>query len=245
MDLVTTGHPERPALDMALTGALLDAVAHGHARETVRVLRPGPTLAFGRMDRARPGFADACRVALAHGREPVIRYGGGHAAAYDPDCVLVEVIRHHEHLLGGLDERFVDMVALVQEALAPLGVTLELGELPGEYCPGRFSLHLPSGPKVAAVAQRVTRRASLTSAVVVIRGGDALRDTLKDVYGALALPLDIRTAGAIADQQPHVAVDAVAQALLETAANRYRAVPARIGPDTVRRANELVALDSL
>lgn len=39
MDLVTTGHPERPALDMVLTGVLLDAVANGRARETVRVFR--------------------------------------------------------------------------------------------------------------------------------------------------------------------------------------------------------------
>lgn len=145
----------------------------------------------------------------------------------------MEVIRHHEQLLGGLDERFLDMVTLVQEALVPLGVTLELGELPGEYCPGRFSLHLPSGPKVAGVAQRVVRRASLTTAVVVVRGGRALRDTIADVYGALELPLDIRTAGAIADQHPEIAVQAVAQALVETAVARYRAIPAQIEPDTL------------
>lgn len=174
----------------------------------------------------------------------MIRYGGGHAAAYDHDCVLVEIIRRHDQLLGGLEERFLDTVSLVQEALAPLNVTLELGELPGEYCPGRFSLHLPSGPKVAGVAQRVIRRASLTTAVVVIRGGDALRETLTDVYGALALPLNIRTAGAISDQQPHVTVDAVAQALLETAADRYRATPARIEPQNLSRAHELIALAS-
>ena len=76
-------------------------------------------------------------------------------------------------------ERFADSVGLVQEALAPLGVMHELlGELPGEYCPGHFSLHLPSGFKVARVAQRVIRRTSLTTAVVVIRGGDELRDTI-------------------------------------------------------------------
>lgn len=55
MDLITTGHAERPALDMALTGALLNAVAHGSARDTVRVLRPDPR---SRSD-ARTAYAPA------------------------------------------------------------------------------------------------------------------------------------------------------------------------------------------
>ncbi|MGH2929582.1 MAG: lipoyl protein ligase domain-containing protein, partial [Solirubrobacteraceae bacterium] len=182
MDLVTTGHPQRPALDMALTGTLLGAVARGSAPDTIRVFRPGPTLAFGRMDRGRVGFADACRVAVVHGRVPVLRWGGGHAAAYDADCVLIELVRGQEHIVGGLEERFLDLAALVQEAVGRLGTALELGELPGEYCPGRFSLHLPDGPKAAGIAQRVIRGASLTTAAIVVRGGEALRAVIADVY---------------------------------------------------------------
>jgi lipoate-protein ligase A len=245
MDLLTIAHPEQPAFDMALTGALLYAVARERAPETVRIFRPGPTLAFGRMDRRRAGFVDACRAALAHGRKPVVRLGGGHAAAYNHDCVLVEVVRRHEHSLGGSEDRFADMVGLVQEALARLGVVLELGELPGEYCPGRYSLHLPSGPKVAGVAQRVLRHASLTTAVIVVRGGDTLRDTLNDVYDALELPLDTRATGAVSDHQPHVTVDLAAQVVLETAADRYQAMSAHVGSETLQRANKLLALDSI
>lgn len=228
---------------MALTGVLLYAVANERAPETVRVFRPGPTLAFGRIDRERAGFADACRAALAHGRKPVVRWAGGHAAAYDRDCVLVELLRRHEHAIAGLEERFADMVGLVQEALSRLGVALELGELPGEYCPGRFSLHLPSGPKVAGVAQRIIARASLTTAVVVVGGGNGLRDVLSDVYSALDLPLDFRATGAVSDCEPRVAAENAAQVILETAAERYQAMPARVAPDSRRRANELLTPD--
>ena len=221
MDIVTTAHPERPELDMELTGTLLRAIARGDAHETIRVFRPGPTLAFGRLDRARAGFAEAWRVALAHGRTPVVRWGGGHAAAYDSECVVVEILRRHERqAVSGLEDRFLGMVDLIQQALATLGVNLELGELPGEYCPGLYSLHLPSGPKVAGVAQRVLTRASLMTAVVVVGGADALRATLADVYAALGLPLDLRTVGAVTDGHPDVTCGLVKQAIVGSAAAR-------------------------
>ena len=223
MDLLTIAHPERPALDMALTGDLLRAVAHGSAPETVRVFRPGPTVAFGRLDRTRAGFARASHRALAHGRQPLVRWGGGHAAAYDLGSVVIEVIRRQGHVVGGLEERFLDMVALVQESLGALGVTLERGELQGEYCPGRFSLHLPGGPKVAGVAQRVTARASLTTAVIIASGGDALRDTLADVYQALELPVEIQTAGAVSERRPDLGARDVVRTVLETVTGRYTA----------------------
>jgi octanoyl-[GcvH]:protein N-octanoyltransferase len=91
-----------------------------------------------------------------------------------------------------------------------------LGELPGEYCPGRVSLHLRSGPKVAGVAQRVLARASLTTAVVVVAGGDALRATLTDVYAALDLPVDADAAGAVSDTHPNITSERVLHMILGT-----------------------------
>jgi lipoate-protein ligase A len=222
MDLLTIAHRDRPELDMALTGTLLEAVAQGDIPDTIRIFRPGPTLAFGRLDHNRTGFDDACRVARAHGRTPVVRWGGGHAAAYDPDCLIIEVLcRYERQAISGLEERFRDMVELVRRGLGELGVSLELGGLPWEYCPGRYSMHLPSGPKVAGVAQRVLTRASLTTAVVVIGGVTALRRTIADVYAALDLPLDIQTAGAVSDHYPNLNCELAEKAIIESAATRY------------------------
>jgi octanoyl-[GcvH]:protein N-octanoyltransferase len=222
MDLLTIAHRERPDLDMALTGTLLEAVARGDAPDTLRVFRPGSTLAFGRLDRTRAGFDDACRVALAHGRTPVVRWAGGHAAAYDFECLIVEALcRHERQAISGLESRFRDMVDLVQQGLAQLGVRLELGELPREYCPGRYSLHLPSGPKVAGVGQRVLTRASLTTALVVVAGANALRRTLADVYAALDLPFDRRTAGAVTDHHPEISCELAERAIIESTVARY------------------------
>lgn len=236
MRLIDDAHRDDPALDMALTGALLEGVADGSVEETVRVFRPGPTVALGRMDRVRPGFARACAVTLEHGWVPVLRWGGGHAAPYGPDCVVVEVIRRQKVIVGGLEERFHDLTALVSETVAGLGIDLEVGELPGEYCPGRFSLHLPGGPKVAGVAQRVIRGASLTTAALVVEGGPALRAVIADVYSALELSVDRSVAGALADGRHKVEADAVLEMMRERAAARYDAAPGEVNTEAKRWA---------
>jgi octanoyl-[GcvH]:protein N-octanoyltransferase len=223
---------------MALTGALLEAVAAGSAPDAVRVFRPGPTVAFGRLDRIRPGFARACERSAEHGWVPVLRWGGGRAAPYGPDCVLVEVIRAQEGIVGGLEERFEDVTALVRETVAGLGIHLGVGEQPGEYCPGRFSLHLPGGgPKVAGVAQRVISGASLTTTALVVGGGEALRSVTAAVYDALELPFDPATAGALTEARPDLRVADVAEALHRSVRDRYGATPAALEPEVTARAH--------
>jgi lipoate-protein ligase A len=202
---------------MARTGELLEAVDARRSPATVRIFRPGPTVAFGRQDSFQSGFDRARHAARMHRFEPVVRHAGGHAVAYDADSVVVEVVRPEDQLFGGIEQRFEALSTLIQTALEQLGVELELGQLPDEYCPGRFSLHLPSGPKVAGLAQRVIRRASLTTGVIAVAGGDRLRAVTVDVYEALGLPLDVDTVGAIADRHPAVTAQAVADALADLA----------------------------
>src|SRR3712207_7304772 len=55
---------------------------------------------------------------------------------------------------SGTAARFTAMAELVRAALARLGVPAQVGELPGEYCPGAWSLHA-GGVKLAGIAQRV------------------------------------------------------------------------------------------
>ena len=167
---------------------------------------------------------------------PVVRLGGGHAAVYDRDCVIVEIVRTQEGILGGLEERYTDLAELLTETLAALEMPVLVGELPGEYCPGRFSLHLQDGPKVAGIAQRVISGASLTTAVIVVDGGPALRETIGALYGALEVPVDpaspARSPIAIRSAQ----AGAVARRLVVAARERYgirslsRPQPANTGP---------------
>jgi octanoyl-[GcvH]:protein N-octanoyltransferase len=217
MDILRCSRPSEPARDMAVTAALLQSVAGHRSPPTVRIFRPGSTVAFGKRDSFQSGFERASESALRHGFEPVVRQAGGHAVAYDGESVVVEFVRPEHQLLGGLELRFIQLATLISATLAELGLVLELGELPGEHCPGRFSLHLPGGPKVAGIAQRVIKGASLTTGVIAVGHSQRIRAVTSEVYADLDLPLDLRTVGALADRWPSITASEVADTLAELA----------------------------
>ena len=162
MVLLREGFTDRPVLDMALSHALLLRVAEGARPAAVRIYEPGPTVAFSKLDTHAPGFAAACDAARSHGYEPVIRLGGGHAAAYGPGCLIHEEIVPHAPSLEGLHERYVQATTLARRRCWGLGVPVAAGALEGEYCAGAHSLHA-GGVKVAGIAQRVVKGAALTA----------------------------------------------------------------------------------
>lgn len=241
MELLVAGHPSAPALDMALSHALLLAVARGERPETARIFRPGATIAFGRLDELRDGYPAARAAAAARGWRPVMRLGGGRAAGYDGGSVVVELVTRSARVAEGLQERFAAGVDLLVAGLADAGVETAVGELRGEYCPGRWSVHLPGGPKVAGAAQRSIRGASLFTAAVVVEGGDRLRDALVAVYAALDLDWDPATAGAAEDAVAGVTAAAVAAALTTRLAERAGPLaPAVVDPALLATAQRLL-----
>ena len=233
--LLVDAFPERPALDMALSHALLQSVADRTRAATARVYEPGKTVAFSKLDSHAPGFAAACEAARAHGYEPVIRLGGGHAAAYGPGCVIHEEIVPHRSTLEGLGERYAHESQLVQQALLGHGVTVTAGQLDGEYCAGAHSLHT-GGVKVAGIAQRVIKGAALVSTVVLVDAGPSLRAVLVDVYRALGIDWRPETAGSLADVTAAPALPALAEALAPRAAAR-----GALDGEDLRLAERLVA----
>lgn len=241
VQLLTEACSDAPALDMAVSHALLRQVAAGEREECARVYRPGATLAFGRLDALRDGFGPAQDAARAHGFAPVVRLGGGRAAAYDAGSVVVELVTRTAAITDGVQERFAAATAVLADALAAVGVATEVGELPGEYCPGRWSLHLPGGPKVAGAAQRTIKGASLVTAVIVVEGGDRIRAALEDVYAALALDWDPATAGAADAGRPGLTSTAVAGAVVDALRRRGPLDVAALDARTLARAEELLA----
>ena len=207
---------------MVLTGTIVRLVAAGELPATLRVFQPGPTVAFGRQDRLLDGFDGAAEAARLREFVPVVREAGGRAVAYDHNSVIVEWIRPQDQIFGEINARFEQLTTLISDVLSQLDVVVELGELPDEYCPGRFSLHLLNGPKVVGAAQRVIKGASLTTAVIAVGASEPCRSVTVDVYRALGLPLDVSTVGAIADRLPHVDAQTVADTTAQRAAIRWQ-----------------------
>jgi octanoyl-[GcvH]:protein N-octanoyltransferase len=176
------------------------------------VFRPRATAAFGRLDRLRPGYDAALQAARDHGFEPLLRPVGGHAVVYDERSVVFEEVTAHHDIAAGVQDRFRDGTDRIVAALRSLGLDPQVGELPGEYCAGAYSISI-DGIKIVGSGQRVVRGAALFAAVVFVGGGDTIRAALTDIYTALELDWDPSTAGAIQDVAPDVTPESVDQAL--------------------------------
>jgi octanoyl-[GcvH]:protein N-octanoyltransferase len=193
--LVTAAFPDDAPLEAGVSHAVLDRVASGELPEAFRLARTPPTLSFGRLDSHAPGFEEAVRAAEARGFGPVHRLGGGRAAVFHEGTLAFGWAVADPEPRGGTHERFRALAGLVADALRSLGLDARIGAIPGEYCPGDYSVHLAGGAKVVGIAQRVTRSAAYTEGVIVVDGGDRIRDVLVPVYAALGLAWDPATAG--------------------------------------------------
>lgn len=243
VELVRAGFPDDPALDVALGHALLERAARGEVGPTLRVYRPGATCAFGRLDALSPGFGAAVDAARAHGFAPVMRQPGGHAAAYDSGALCLDEVRAEAEALPALQGRFKAAGELFASALRAVGVDARVGEIPGEYCPGRWTVSARGRVKLVGTAQRLVRGASLLGVVVLVRGGARVRAVLEDVNAALGLEWDPATAGAAEDDVPGLTLDAVEQAVLDAYAARVGPLAdGALDPGTVARARELAGL---
>jgi octanoyl-[GcvH]:protein N-octanoyltransferase len=231
--------PDPPALDVAVSHALLRRVARGEIETTVRLYRPAPTLAFGRLDALRPGFAEAGDAARDAGFQPIVRLAGGHAAAYHEQSLIYEEIVAQPDVTAGLHDRFRDAADLLAGALASLGVETHVGEIPGEYCPGAYTVSAAGRIKLVGSAQRAVRGAAMLSAFILVGGGDRLRGALFDVYRALEIVWRPATAGALADVAPGVTTEAVEAAVLAARGEDRPLLDTTLDADTLALARTL------
>jgi octanoyl-[GcvH]:protein N-octanoyltransferase len=211
--VLSDSFPDDPALDTAVSEATMRRVAAGELPETLRLARPARVVAFAKRD------------ALAGGRAAVFHEGTlelAHAVP-DPDP------------RPGIHARFEATAGLVARALARLGVDARVGEVPGEYCPGRWSVNAGGARKLAGIGQRVISGGAHVGTVIVVDDAAAVRTVLEPVYAALGLGWDPATVGAV--ERPWAAVR---EAVLAEFSERYELVEDGLDAETLELAQALV-----
>jgi octanoyl-[GcvH]:protein N-octanoyltransferase len=240
MDLLEGSAGSDPALDVALPHALLVLVSERRRGATLRCYRPHPTVAFGRRDTFLPGFPEAAAAARRLDFAPVIRGAGGRAAAYDEGCLVLDQLMPATDSMTGIQERFSEEAQRQADVLRALGVDARVGQVPGEYCPGEFSVNARGATKLIGAAQRIIRGAWLLSTVVVVTSAGRLRPVLESVYAELGLEWEPETTGGVADEVPGLTVDDVQEALLAEYAKLDRLSPTSLDALELARAAELL-----
>lgn len=233
LEVLRLKHSAGAAEDLAAGVELLREVAAGRRNPTLRLYRPDPTVAFGQRDARLAGFPEARELVRAAGFEPLVRRAGGRAAAYHPGCLVVDHIEPATDPVAATRDRFAFFGALFAQALRDAGVEAAVGEIPGEYCPGEFSVHgsAPGRPavKLVGTAQRVVAGAWLFSSVIIVEDSAPLRAVLTDAYAALDLPWSPATAGAAEDLVPGIQVSDLEETVLGAYGAHVRLVPAPDG----------------
>jgi lipoate-protein ligase A len=233
--------PYDAALDTAVSRATMQRVAAGDLPETLRLARPARVVAFAKRDALAPGYADAVAAARAAGFGSVLRLAGGRAAVFHEETLELAHAVPDPDPRPGIHERFEATASLVARALGRLGVDARVGEVPGEYCPGRWSVNAGGERKLAGIGQRVIAGGAHVGTVIVTGDSASVRGVLEPVYAALGLEWEPATVGAVADEAAGVTWEAVRDAVLDEYAERFSLVEASLDAETLALARMVAA----
>lgn len=196
-----------PAADTALARVLLEGVEAGELPATLRLSRPGRVVAFSTRDTRNPGLSRAVAAAEAQGFASVVRLAGGQPAVFTPATLAFSLAESASEPASGITQRFRTMASALRDALAAVGVDARIGAVPGEYCPGDWSVNHAATRKVAGIGQRLLRRSAHTGGVVVVGDAAPIRDVLTAVYAAMDLDWDPASVGQAVDGWPSPPTD--------------------------------------
>ena len=228
-----------PALDAAVSRAMMFRVAAGEVPETLRIAHPGTTVAFAKRDAVAAGYAAAVRAAREHGFEATLRLAGGRAAIFHDGTMEIGHAVPDDEPRAGIHTRFERTAERLARALARLGVDARVGEVAGEYCPGRYSVNARGAAKLAGIGQRVVGGGSHTGVVLVVDGEERINEVLVPVYAALGLDWEPTVTGSVHAEDPSATWDRIRDALVTEYAREYDLIEAELDDETLALAEEL------
>lgn len=231
-------YPDRPETGPALSRILLDQIAAGTRPATVRLTRPGRMIAFGRRDTLSPGYRGAVAAAREAGFDGIERLTGGRVAAHSEGTLILVITTPESTPAAATMARFRIGSEMIRSAVADLGVDARTGPVPGEYCPGDYSVNAGGRIKLAGISQRMIAGAVHVGFVIVVSGSGVIRSVLDPVQRALGLDWDPATVGSIEDVLPGVTTEVVEEALLARLRRDSILDPVKLDPETRRLAGE-------
>jgi lipoate-protein ligase A len=220
MKLIDGPNFNEPAYDIEVAPKLLRYSIKKSAGTFARIYRPQRTVALTSRDFSTPGYDVALTQAKKLGFIPVLRSPGGRAVAYHEESLVLDVISHDPNPHQLIDKRFEALGEVFIETFNMLGISAKLGQIPREFCPGKYSV-ISENVKLVGTAQRIARGGWLISASVIVRNAAPVREVLSHVYSALELDMDPRTIGALNEINSSISVDDLTTSLITTLKNHF------------------------
>jgi octanoyl-[GcvH]:protein N-octanoyltransferase len=239
LHLLRDSFADDPALDAAVSRALMLRVAAGELPETLRIAVPGTTVAFAKRDVVAPGYEEAVRAARERGFEATLRLAGGRAAVFHEGTMEIGHAVPDDEPRAGIHPRFESTAGRLAKALSKLGVDARVGEVAGEYCPGRYSVNARGAVKLAGIGQRLVGGGSHTGVVLVVEGEARVNEAIEPVYAALGLDWEPAVTGSVRTEAPSAGWSTVRDAIVAEYAQEYDLIEGEVDPATLALAREL------
>ena len=202
---VINDHPRVKASTREVVLAAIDELGFRPSR-AARALAGGRVTAVTVLtsNTTRYGYASALQgieeAARAAGFAAVERLAGGRAAVFHSGTIAIARAYSDPQPPKRTYARFEEMAELIAVTLRGLGVDARVGEVPGEYCPGAYSVNARGATKLAGIGQRMIRGGAHMGGVVVASGGGEVARALGPVYEALELDWDPATSGSVSEE---------------------------------------------
>lgn len=184
----------------------------GENARMVRVSSPEALVAFSRREERLPGYEEATRRSSALGYLPVLRPVGGTFAPMDSGSIVIE-----EFGFTAQDEwpqaRYQRHAELLCDVYRSFGADAQIGEVPDEYCPGRYSVNRSGEAKISGTAQRVSKGAWVVSTTVRVTSAAPLWPVIAACATALGTSVDPLRAGSLLGDEQAASVLEVASAI--------------------------------
>ena len=175
-----------------------------HAGDHIRLVhvrRPGKIVAFGRKDELDPGYDLAVSQATRAGFASCVRPVGGTFAPLHAGSLIVDEFGYSYNAGAHSRARFEFHSERLREVFAQLGVAdVRLGQVPGEYCPGEYSVNSRGRSKLSGTAQRVVQNAWLVSSVVQVAGAADLRPVASAIAAAMGRTIETSAIGSLREE---------------------------------------------
>lgn len=185
MELYTRAESD-PLLDVGVARALLERAAQTGAGALMLWHPLAPALSLGRLDIRDPRSPQLTTLARDACVTVVRRLAGGRAATLDAGCLCLGWAQPHARLEQS-SARYQLLADTIISALGDLGIDGSVGEAPGEWCPGAWSVQGPNG-KLAGLAQRQIAGAAWCEALIVIERPPTLAMLSRQVHELLDIP---------------------------------------------------------
>ncbi len=202
-----------PVEDMERVRQLLAGV-NGSRNGSLRIYRPQPTAAFSPRDTTLPSYTNSAEAMRALGFTPVERRAGGQLAAYDRSTLVIDLVAYHPDPRPGVIARFQLLAEAIAGVLRSFSIDARVGAVPGEYCPGSYSVNAGGRVKLAGLAQRIGRHGFHLGAVIAVEESGAVRNAIAEAYRILGFSFDPDSFGAIGSKAAGTDFSSLRHALL-------------------------------